>query len=156
MDNFKCSKVENIRYHSYNIKKEFLKLNAESDGKYEDQNKLSTNHLTKPFKTDFELLKAVEIFAELTCYSFKRINVHKERKRDIIFVCSSNSAKRPGNAACDAQSSRSRKRLISESCAMRLKFKWDKVLEHFLLTKDSEFNHNHEAVSKSIEVIIII
>lgn len=152
MENFKYAKIEKIIHQSYNLNQEFSIFNAESNEKSENINKTFTR-LTMPFKTDFELIKAIELFAESTRYSFKRINVHKERKKDIIFVCSCISPKKPGNAAaCPGQAARSRKRLIDESCPMRLKFKWDEALEQFALTEDSNFNHNHEALSKSSEV----
>jgi hypothetical protein len=155
LENFKYAKIEKIIDKSYNVNKQFSIFNAESIEKSENLNKTFTR-LTMPFKTDFELIKTIEIFAELTRYSFKRINIHKERKKDIVFVCSSVSPRKPGNeAACQGQAARSRKRLINESCPMRLKFMWDKELEQFELKGNSKFNHNHEALSDSYEVFFV-
>lgn len=162
MENAKQAPIKKIIYCSFALDEFYSIFHESNEHNHAQLNQLFLK-IVSPYENAVELIKDVESLSEITFYSFKRIYLPKGDS-EILFCCSSISPKKLKseqesltNSASSAQSAavRNLKRENCESCPMRLKFKWDAALRQYLISDDSNFNHNHSCISDSAEVIFL-
>jgi hypothetical protein len=160
--NAKQVQIKKIIYCSFAMDESFSVFHESNEHHHAQLNKLFQK-LVSPYENALELIKDVESLSEITFYSFKRIYLPKGDS-EILFCCSSISPKKQRNdeslmtsasSAGSAQGAavRNLKRENCESCPMRLKFKLDVASRCYLISEDSNFNHNHSCISDSAEVV---
>ena len=171
MDNLKKHlKIRRIIYHNFFLEEKFpiFSQNNLSDSKILDDLFL---RLVSTHSDPYKLIKDVEKFSDITCYSFKRIYLLKGEK-DILFCCSSISPKKLTEkefkensnsenisdfSSCDSSinNKKNPKRINTKSCPMRIKFFYNEFTNLYEITDDSNFNHNHSSIADSFEVNFI-
>ena len=126
--------------------------------------------LILPTKDQYEIIKNVQLFSEVTFHSFKRISIPNPNvENSIIFCCSSvspNTSKSCIDESFDSKIStdnsiekprlRNCKRENSNPCPMRLKFLLDVSTEEYKICESSNFDHNHSRIANDSEVIFFL
>jgi len=165
IENAKQALIKKIIHCSFALDEKFSIFHDSNTHNHPEINQLFAK-IVSPYDNSLELIKDVQDLSESTYYSFKRIYLPKGDS-EILFCCSSISPKKlrseqeslPTSASSDtslAQSAvRNLKRENKESCPMRLKFKFDSSSGQYLISEDSNFNHNHSSISDSSEVIFL-
>jgi len=123
--------------------------------------------LILPTKEQYEIVKNLQIFSEVTFHSLKRINLPNTEKT-LVFCCSSVSplnyktlddsvdskvtTEDSAENSAEKSNIRIKKRENSEPCPMRLKFIFDQITKEYKICHTSNFLHNHSPICNDFEV----
>jgi len=173
MENPKYGNIKKIIHFGFLLDEKFSIFQESNNYNHAEIERIYKK-IVSPYNDELELIKDIQFLEEFSCYSYKRIYLPKG-DNEILFCCSSMSPKKVDSEkksqntldspisekTCESsitskKSTRNLKRENCNSCPMRLKFKREESSNLYQITEDSNFNHNHSAISNCLEVFNII